>query len=72
MKLIIAGTYNQYMSYLQETKQIPKEAKYCCRLEHIFGYHNVEVVRYGEWWLNPLYNNDHLKAIEQEWVRGHK
>ena len=53
MKIVIAGNYRQYKDYLRENNLTPQQARYVDMPEKLRGLHGVEVVKYGEWWLNP-------------------
>lgn len=63
MKIVIAGNHNQYVNYLRQNSLSPHEAHYVCRHEHLLGFQNVEVVRVGEWWLNPCAHDEYLQII---------
>ena len=65
MKLVIAGNYQQYKNYLQENKLSSQDAKYISRSEQLRGYRDVEIVRVGEWWLNPCAYDSYLQVIER-------
>jgi hypothetical protein len=67
MKLVIAGNAEQYKDYIKSCKDIPKTAKYCWREDQIRGYtsdDNLEIVRTGEYWLNPLNDSPYLRTLE--------
>lgn len=65
MKIVIAGNYRQYQNYLRENNLTPQEAKYVSTPEQLHGLRDVEVVKVGEWWLNPCADDDYLKIIER-------
>lgn len=70
MKIVIAGNYNQYKNYLRENNLTPQEARYVSTPDVLRGLHNVEVVKVGEWWLNPCADDDYLKIIERPTQRA--
>jgi hypothetical protein len=63
MKIVIAGNYRQYQDYLRENKLSPREARYVSSPEHLRGLRGVEVVKYGEWWLNTCANDWCLELV---------
>ena len=66
-KIVLAGNYHQYLNYLRETGQVPKDAAFVSRSEQIRGLRDVEVVYYRTWWANPEYRShafwDYLAVI---------
>jgi hypothetical protein len=60
MKIIIAGNYHQARNYAYE-HNLPKEDWiFADREEKVRGLSNIEVVKTGEHWLNPLDKMDWL------------
>jgi len=67
MKIIIAGNAKEYLRYLKENNLKLKDARYACRLEHILGYRNVEVIYVGTGATqNPLSGDPYLKLIRKK------
>jgi hypothetical protein len=67
MKLVIAGNAEQYKGYIRACKDTLKTAKYCWREDQIRGYtsdDNLEIVRTGEFWKNPLDDSPYLLTLE--------
>ena len=66
-KLIMAGNYQQFQMCCREN-DLPYRnvgiARYIWRMEDIAGIKDPLIIRYGEWWKNPLAESDYLKAIE--------
>lgn len=54
MKIVIAGTHQEFLDYLRENKLSQMDARFADRLEHVQGMRGAEVVTYGRWYLNPL------------------
>jgi hypothetical protein len=65
MKIVIAGSYQQYKSWLRENDLIPRDARYVSFPEQLRGLKDVEVVRTGTWWMNPCSYDDYLAVIER-------
>jgi hypothetical protein len=65
MKIVIAGNYRQYQNYLRENNLTPQQARYVDTPEKLRGLRDVEVVRVGEWWLNPCADDDYLEIIQR-------
>ena len=63
MKIVIAGNYRQYKDYLRENNLTPQQARYVDMPEKLRGLRGVEVVKYGEWWLNPCANDWYLEYV---------
>lgn len=63
MKIVIAGNYRQYKDYLLENNLTPQQARYVDAPEKLRGLRGVEVVKYGEWWLNPCANDWYLEYV---------
>jgi hypothetical protein len=63
MKIVIAGNYHQYKNYLRENNLTPRQARYVDMPEKLRGLRDVEVVKYGEWWLNPCANDWYLEYV---------
>ncbi len=63
----MAGNYQQFQLYCQEN-DLPcrnvGRVRYISREGDIMGIKNPLIIRYGEWWKNPLAESDYLKAIE--------
>lgn len=68
MKIIIAGSYQQYKDYLRWAKLEPRETKYACLPEHLDGYRQVDVVLVGTYKTNPLYGRAFWPLVK--WVCG--
>ena len=66
MKIVLAGNYGQYLSYLRDTGETPRTAKYVNAPEHLIGLQDVEVVRYGTWWVNPCAKADLISVVEKK------
>jgi hypothetical protein len=60
MKIVISGTYAQYLNYLRETGETPQTAKFVNNTEQLRGLENADVVRYGTWWINPVAHEDEI------------
>lgn len=60
MKIIIAGTYEQAKRYADDHRLNREEWRYADREEKVRGYNNIEVIKTGEYWLNPLDKMDWL------------
>lgn len=63
MKIVIAGNYRQYKNYLRENNLTPQQARYVDMPEKLRGLRGAEVVKYGEWWLNPCANDWYLEYV---------
>lgn len=65
LKLVVAGNYSQYKSYLIESGETPKTARFVCFPEHLRGYGRgqVEVVFYGTSYENPVWRDDYLNIL---------
>lgn len=63
MRIVIAGNYRQYKDYLRENNLTPQQARYVDTPEKLRGLRGVEVVKYGEWWLNPCANDWYLELV---------
>ena len=66
MKIVLAGNYGQYLSYLRDTGETPRTAKYVNAPEHLIGLQDVEVVRHGTWWVNPCAKADLISVVEKK------
>lgn len=52
-RFVLAGNWKQFGEYCQE-KKIPRTAvRYISRAEDLRGLRDVEVVKWGTWWLHP-------------------
>lgn len=62
IKLVIAGNYSEYLSYLADNNISPVQAKYISSLEDLKGVDasKVEVVYYGSYAVNPVYGTIEL------------
>ena len=72
MKIVIAGNYRQYKNYLRENNLTPQQAQYIDTPVKLRGLRNVEVVKYGDWWLNPCANDWYLEYITLQNARCHR
>ena len=66
MKIVLAGNYGQYLNYLRESGETPRTAKYVSQSEQLAGLKDVEVVRYGTWWMNPCAKIDLISVVERK------
>jgi hypothetical protein len=66
MKVVIAGSYAQYKSYLRESGESPQTARFVSEPEQIRGLRGVKVVYYGHWWLNKVAIDPYLALIEKD------
>lgn len=65
MIVVIAGTYEQYLTWLKETGASRRNAAYVTRPEQLLGLRGVTVIRTGERWTNPLIGDPHLAELER-------
>lgn len=69
MKLIVSGSYLQYANYLHVNRLSRRDAKYASSPDQIRGLgKEVEVIKYGEWWLSPCVDELcelHLLQVEE-------
>lgn len=74
MKLVVTGTYVQFLDYCRETglnpHSRPKTVKYVQSYEDFFGLDNGEVVFYGEYHDNPIYQNAELWEFFMEYAKS--
>jgi hypothetical protein len=64
-KIVIAGNYSQDLNYLRETGENPSEARYVCTQGHVAGLpDDIEIVRYGTSWQNPVDQSSYIRWIE--------
>ncbi|MHA1343582.1 MAG: hypothetical protein ACTSQG_06330 [Promethearchaeota archaeon] len=67
IKLIVAGTYSEFLDYLNKNKisKFDRNIRYVSDLKQILGYEpgNVEIIYHGRYWLNPLMNDDKSVAL---------
>ena len=61
--VVIAKDYRQYQDWLDSVKCDPREWVFVSHPEHLLGYHGIEVIQTGEYWLSPLYNHPGLERI---------
>ena len=54
MKYVVAGSYKQYREYLKQNGDSPAGARYLHSCEQVLGLREVDVVKFGEWWKNPI------------------
>lgn len=54
MKLVIAGTYEQFRYWQREHQVSDRDARFVDRIEQVQGMRGAEIVKAGEWWRNPL------------------
>jgi len=64
MKIVLAGNYSQYLNYLRDSGETPRTAKYVSAPEQLEGLQNVEVIRYGTWWMNPCAKVELISTVE--------
>lgn len=63
--IVIAGNRQQYEQFLSEHQFPPEEARYVYREEQLFGLHNVEIVKTGDWRENPVADSNQLRILER-------
>jgi len=68
--IVIAGNQRQYISYLRENNLNQKDFSFVNSIDQIRGLRNVTIVKYGEWWKNPIWDEpgieEYLKIITEE------
>ena len=55
MKLVVAGNFREYDYYCKINKLDRKEAKYISSPNDMFGFHNVEIIYYGTYYMRKDY-----------------
>ena len=68
--IVIAGNHYQYISYLRENNLGKNDAIFVNSSEQLRGLRNVTVIKYGEWWNNPIWDepgiDEYLRIITEE------
>lgn len=71
--LVIAGNLQQYKQWQRENPEIAPNARYACYPSHLLGFspENVDLIYYGEHWLNPLSDSTELeiRGFPSYWQR---
>jgi len=57
MILVLVGRYPQFVEWLRQTKTPASQARYVREEQHYLGFYDREYVFVGEYWKNPLYQN---------------
>ena len=65
MKIVIAGNIEQYRNFLIENNCDYRKYKYAYKKEDLCGFNNIEIIKIGEWWKNPIANLNELKISEK-------
>lgn len=65
-KIVIAGSYHQYLQYLKDSGLTRAEAYYVSKPSQLWRVRDEEVVLYGTWWNNPCAFCDFLPIIEED------
>ncbi len=69
LKIVIAGTYAQFLNYCHEQELNPKDhnvVRYVSDPYHIRGLRNCEVIYTGNYMRNPVYGDPYLRFITLE------
>jgi hypothetical protein len=68
--IVISGNHYQYISYLRENNLGKNDAIFVNSIDQIRGLRNITVVKYGEWWKNPIWDepgiDTYLRIITEE------
>lgn len=65
MKVIIAGNHRQAQEYVRTHMLLPGEYIEANSPEKLYGLRDVEIIRTGEYWLNPANDDERLRYIEK-------
>jgi hypothetical protein len=74
VKLVVAGDYVQFLDYCREhglnPHSRPRTVKFVQSYGDFFGVDNAELVCYGIWEQNPVYQNPELWSFLIEYSRA--
>jgi len=65
LKVVIAGNYQQYSDYISSQNYITDTIYVNSECE-LRGLQNVEIIKVGEWWKNPIAYSPFLRMLEEK------
>ena len=64
--LVIAGNYLEFKNFIYENNLNLKEFRYIAKEEDLYGYRNVNLLKIGTWWRNPVSKTEKVWRLENE------
>jgi hypothetical protein len=65
MKVVIAGSYKQYINWLHKNKFSPDEYQYVNRIEQVWGLKIKKIIYVGTFWDNLVYYRYHSELKDR-------